>query len=644
MYYGYAGKILQVDLSTRKVVKEELDLQFARKFIGGLGFNIKTLYDEVGPNVDPFSSDNIVAIAPGALCGTDAPSAARTEVTTKSPLTGIIGSGNFGGYWGPSLKRAGYDAVNIRGKSEKPVYLWVEDNHVEIREAAHLWGKDTFETTDALKKELGQDINVLAIGQAGENLVRFASIVADFYYASGRCHVGGVLGFKNLKAIAVRGKKKIAIKSPEELKRAKREIEDRIPLYPGWLEKEKAGSIGKSFPDLRDTAGEYLTKGDKYCCCDCPVGQYNGCTLVADITTGKYAGTKLINAGYTHYGEMAKRMEIDLPAAWKIKELCNRYGLDSNHRRFSFPMRLLQRGIITEKDTDGLKLTQGNDDAVIEMVRKIAYREGFGNLLADGLVSAARKIGKGADRDMLTIKGMVSTGTFDPREESSQGTFHLAILIGPRGGDDLKGSHALTDFPGIQSWAREMNWNEDKYREWLLGWLDMFEDVKDKIFGVPPRYRSLFDLDEPMITLWYGDLTCAYDSLGICMLAVNSTNVMGPTHCANLFSAATGWDITPKEFMETGERVFNLMRAYNVREGITRKDDHWPEGFYQEPLGAGLRRLSKNKIDQLLDSYYELRGWNNKTGIPTREKLTELQLNDVADELLKLGYLKKETE
>ena len=231
MYYGYAGKILQVDLSTRKAVKEELDLQFARKFIGGLGFNAKILYDEVGPNVDPFSTDNIVAIAPGALCGTDAPSAARTEMTTKSPLTGIIGSGNFGGYWGPALKCAGYDAIIIRGKSEKPVYLWIDNDRVEIREAAHLWGKDTFETTDALKKELGQDINVLAIGQAGENLVRFATAIADKYYAPGRCHAGGVLGFKKFKAIAVRGTKETAIKSSERFKRAIREVEGRMKFY-----------------------------------------------------------------------------------------------------------------------------------------------------------------------------------------------------------------------------------------------------------------------------------------------------------------------------------------------------------------------------------------------------------------------------
>jgi len=635
MYYGYAGKILEVNLNAGKVVEKELDLQFARRFIGGLGFNAKILYDEVGPSVDPFGPDNVVAIAPGALCGTDAPTAARTEVTTKSPLTGIIGSGNFGGYWGPALKRAGYDAVIIRGESEKPVYLWVDNDRVEIREAAHLWGRDTFETTNALKKELGQNINVLSIGQAGENLVRFADVTADYYYSPGRCHAGGVLGAKRLKAIAVQGKKKIAIKSPTEFKRAIREVEDRIPRYPGWKPREKAGSIGDTTPALAETVAKYLTRGDKYCYCHCPLGEYYGCTLIADIKTGKYAGTKIINASYTHYGVYVKALGIDFPAAWKIKELSNRYGMDSHPGRLSYLMRIFQKGIITKKDTDGLDLTKGNDDAFIEMLRKIAYREGFGDFLAEGFVRAARKIGRGAEEELLTVKGAEAQGVLPPRQELARLAgmrTQLSFLTCPRGGDDLKNQHALHDFPRFSPWARELNWSEEEYIEWLLGWLDMFEDVKNKTFGVPPRLRSLSDLDEQMITVWYGDLTCAYDALGLCMFAVNATNVIGATHCGNLLAAATGWDITAQEFMKTGERIYNLMRAYSVREGMTRKDDHWPARFYG-------RSFPKKKIDRLLDRYYELRGWDKKTGIPTAQKLVELRLDEVIDQLQKLGCL-----
>lgn len=629
------GKILQVDLSRRKAMMEDVAPSFSHLFIGGLGFNAKILFDNVGPAIEPYSAENMVIISPGSLCGIPGSAASRSEVTTKSPLTGIIGTGNFGGYWGGALRRAGFDSLVIHGASENPVYLWIENHTVELRDAGFLWGRDTFETTDMLQKELGADVHVLSIGQAGENLVKYATVVADKFYTPGRSHAGGVLGYKKCKAIAVRGNQKIPVHSPESFKDTVKQIIGRIKQYPGWEYRNMlgAGSFGTFFPNRAKDIKQYLQKGPKDLCCACPVGEPVGCTLYVDLQEGKYAGTKLLNASYTHYGEYMNVLGVDIRAAWKIKEMANRYGMDSNHRRNCYPFRLYQNGILTKADTDGLELEQGNADALLELMRKTAFREGIGNLLADGLVQATKELGRGSDRDLVAVKGAVATGTWDPREKNAYDNVYLGILTCPRGGDDLKNQHALVDFPGLPAWARYLKWDENRYRDWLLEWLDIPQEVKNRIFGAREKPRSLTDLDEAMTTVWYGNYTCAYDALGLCMWITNSNHIIGPTLGAQLCSAITGWDMSAMEFMKAGERIFNLMRAYIVREGMGKKDDHWPEIFYRAPLGGGNRRLSKATVERRLDEYYDLRGWDKKTGIPSREKLRELDLPEAVEAL-----------
>lgn len=635
MYYGYAGKILEVSLP-QKMTKEDLDPRIARRFLGGLGFNAKILYDETGPEIDPLSPENIVVISPGALTGTGAPTSCRTEVTTKSPLTGIIGTGNIGGSWGSELKHAGYDALVIRNKSPKPVYLLIDEDRAEIREASYLWGKDTWETAAVLKKELGQDLSIMSIGQAGENLVRFATVVVDYQHAAGRCHAGAVLGSKKLKAIAVRGTKRIAVKSPKEFEVATRKAYERIQSYPGWGIREKAGSIAVATPEYAETAEQHLVKGDESCFCPCPMAAYYGCTLTTEIKTGRYAGTKVVAAGLSLFSGMARALGISLQASWKLKELNNRLGLDYWRGPLAFAMELYREKIITRQDTDGLELTEGNESAIMDMLRRIAYREGFGAVLAEGSERASEITGRGAANHVRTIKGM----EFGEDPRLVRWEFQLSFLTNPRGGDDLKGTHGLTDFPGLPRWAQRLNWSEDKYLEWLLNRLDMFDDVKEAIFGVPPK---LSDLDAPMLTKWYNDLTCVYNSLGFCMFSGTTVGALGPTHYAELYSTCTGLTVTPLELMRTGERIFNLMRAYNIREGMKREHDHWPQRFYQEPLkreDGKTRKLPKERVDQLLDRYYKLRGWDVETGVPTRWKLNELQLGDVADQLLRSKHLR----
>lgn len=663
MFYGYTGKILDLNLSTKQVVANDLDAEVVRRFLGGLGLGLKVLYDEAGPDVDPLSPSNVIIIATGPLTATAAPTSGRTEIVTKSPLTGIIGRGNFGGWWGARLKLAGFDAIVVRNRCDRPVYLWIEDGLAELRSAKYLWGKDSWETADALKEELGDDISVLSIGQAGENLVRFACPVVDYDHAPGRSHAGCVMGAKKLKAIVVRGTREVAIANPEKFKESVREVVERIAGYPKQGERLKTGSnsLAKDWaefgslatrnfqttvlsPDseiwnLPKSAEDHLTMGPEYGY-HCPMARNYGCDLITNIKTGRYAGLKVGGVCFSLPGwEWGAKCGIrSYPAMWKCRELCQRYGMDQSGS-VPFAMELFQRGIITKEDTDGLELEWGNELAVMEMLRKIAYREGLGDVLAEGSARAAKKIGRGAEKYALTIKGM-EVQYLDPRVSSP--AMNLGTLVGPRG-DDLNTTHAI--YEAFPAWARRAGWSKDKYLRWFVKWLDMFEDVKKKIFGLPPRPDALNAQTvegKAALVKWYGELTSVYNSLGLCLFAANCFSAMGPTHFAKLYSACTGWHTTPLEVMKAGERIFNLMKAYIVREGLTRKDDDWPARFYEEPLPEGPAKgtvLSRDKVNRLLDQYYELMGWDKDTGLPTKEKLVKLGLEEVADELESIGRL-----
>jgi aldehyde:ferredoxin oxidoreductase len=628
LYHEAKGIKLLINLP-QEIVKEQIDPQLTEMFLGGLGFNAKILYDEVDPSVDPLGPDNVVVISPGALNGTGAPTTCRTEVTTKSPLTGIFGTGNFGGYWGQALKNAGYDTVMIRSRSPEPVYLLVDDEKVEIRDAAHLWGKDCWDTADILKEELGEDFSVMAIGQAGENLVKNATVIVDREHAPGRCQAGAVLGDKKLKAIAVRGTKRPDIKSPENFQTAVRSVVERIENFPGWRATGKIGIIDLITPDYTETAEKILIDGGDGFFCPCIMGSYFGCNMITNIEEGKYAGTK-VSVGVTLVPYMAKVLGISLQAAFKLRELHNRYGIDYFPGPLTFAIDLYEHEIITTADTDGLELTKGNEAAMIELLKKIVYREGIGDILAECSVKASSMIKRGSEKYVKTMKGMEFSG--DPRINYTPNE-RLSVQINPRGGDDLKGTHGVIAFPGQPLWARRLNWSEDEYLDWVLKRHDMFDDVKEAVFGTP---SNLHDLDTAMLVKWYNDLSCVFNSLGFCMFS-DSFEAMGPTLYAELYSAVTGHTITPVELMVIGERIFNIMRAYNVREGIRKEHDDWPQRFYDQPLRqeGETHLLSKEKMDNVLSRYYELMGWDAKTGIPTQEKLMKLQLYDVADDLLK---------
>jgi aldehyde:ferredoxin oxidoreductase len=655
------GKILNVDLSARQVRAVELEEMVIYDYLGGLGLGVKILYDEVGPNVGALSPDNVIIIAPGLLSGTSAPTNGRAQIVTKSPLTGILGTGNFGGFWGPRLKLAGFEALVIRDKSDMPVYLWVDDGAAELRSAEHLWGKDTWETTDILRGELGNDVSVLSIGQAGENLVKFACPVIDYYHAPGRSHAGCVMGSKKLKAIAVRGTKKIAIADPERFSEAVKEAIGRIIIHPERKERKeskfgimkkigalvRAGVIScKNFqttslsPDnellnLPEAVLPHLAMG-KFCY-HCPMGY--GCDLVANVKTGSYAGLRLggINCYISYWGGYSGIKSF--PASWKCKELCQRYGMDQGGP-IPFAMELFQKGILTKEDLDGLELTWGNEKAIFELIRKIAFREGIGDILAEGSARAAKKIGRGAEDSAMVVKGMEMFGK-DPRTAPLVNT--LGVMTCLRGADEnLSTSSIPFSYP---AWAKKAGWSTTDYLKWLIDYIDMPDNVKKEIFGEDPSTSILdpHELDgKAFLAKWFGDLVALCNSIGLCVIATNFWPVMGPSHYAKLYNAYTGHQTTAQEIMKVGERIVNLMKVYAIRCGISRQDDVLPARFYREPLTDGPFKgtlLQTDRLNRLLIEYYEKRGWNTETGVPTRGKLVELKLIDVADELSKLGLL-----
>ena len=660
---GTVGKILRVDFSEKSWIEDDISPETVKKFLGGIGLSAWIVFDETGPKTDPLGPDNIVIIAAGLLDGTDAPTAYRVEVTTKSPLTGIVGTGSAGGQFGSKLRRAGYEAVVLKGKSPNPVYLVIDEGRVALKSADHLWGKDTFETTAAITAELGSDFSVMAIGQAGENLVRFACPIVDRYHAPGRCHAGAVMGSKKIKAIAVKGSRDIPVADPEKFRKTAKAIDARIAEYPERGLRQVVGSISKVagpakrgvLPAKNYQTGDvspandvlrpefyqkYFIKGPLYCG-KCSLSPSYGCHATAHIKEGKYKDLYMPGTGFSFlmWNWAGKYAIESFPAMAKCKEMCNRYGMDQEGS-IAFALELFQRRILTKDDFDGQELNWGDEDAILAVMEKIAYRTGIGDTLAEGSARAAKIIGKGAEQYALTIKGMEIMDCPDPRIGGR--ARNLGSMVNFRGGDDVKTTHTVSE--KIPDWAVQQGIDETDYKEWFLKRLDMPEEIKAKIYGVPPQLDSSGYTPERIILLakWYEDLSLVRDSLGVCLFAVQTTSAIGPAYCAELLSSYLGWSISPRELMKAGERILNLFKAYNLREGLSRSDDVFPERFYVEPLnnraGNG-KTLSRDSLDDLLSGYYEARGWDRITGRPRRDTLEGLGLSSVADELSRGGLL-----
>lgn len=620
--YGWRGTILRVDLTKNEITKQPLKKAVARNFIGGRGLNSKTLFDEVKPGIDPLGPENVLCLAPGPLTGTPLGLTSRLEVSTLSPYSGILGDGNAGGSFATFLKWAGLDQIIITGRASSPKYLWIDDDNVELIDASDLWGKTTWETTDILLKRHGKRISVAGIGQAGENLVRFASTMVDKYASAARGS-GAVWGSKNLKSIAVRGTGKVKLKRIGEFRQLAREdmqffLKDQmqrkvIAVYgthigmmywhPSYRNFEKHLDADKIPDDLAPDGWKKYEIG-RTGCYGCPVK----CKDVYKIPEGKRSGEIGEALEFECIDCLGTNCGIQDPIAiMEMENLADMYGMCviGLGNTISFAKDLYNRRIITKEDTGGLLLDWDDADSQIELIHRIALREGFGNIVAEGQYSLAKIIGKEAMDYCYHVKGL-SRGVHPP------GLFALAHATSSRGADHLRG----------RSWAYGENDPE------------LFSLLVKK--GMLPARMSQNPVDGLTISERATTLT---DSIGRCKGAVNSWACAVPLvwkyplwdGVAKLLTAATGMEFTPSRLEEAADRIYAIERAFNVRQGITRKHDCLPQKPEVKDTPQGKEELRKH--EEMLGEYYRVHGCEPETGIPTREWLMGKGLEYVADEL-----------
>lgn len=610
--FGYHKKLLRIDLECRKIEVEDLGETFIRKYVGGVGFEAKILYEETSPQTGPLSPENLLIAMTGPYTGTGVPTSGRHHVVARSPLTGLFGESNVGGSWAIHLKRAGFDGIVIKGKSESPVYIWIQDGKVEIRDATPIWGKDTYESADWLKKETFKEATAAVIGPAGERLAKIASIihVGHIVRAAARTGLGAVMGSKNLKAVVVFGEGPIPIAHPEELKA---HISNLIPHIKGVTEffrkfgtsggienYEKLGNFPLKnwrqgrWPGVKKISGltmhDTILSGRK-ACMHCPIA----CGRHIKVTEGPYAPMDCEGPEYESIGTLGGLCLVDdLIAVSKANELCNRYGMDtiSAGSIIAFAMEAYEKGIITKQDTDGIELEWGNARALVEMVHRMGRGEGIGKLMAEGSRRMAEALGKNAIEFAIHVKGL-EPSAHDPRRFFSQALSYATAARGACHNASLSHPYELVlTMPEIG-----IHEPQDPYQ------------IEGKA----------------EFTAKLQDLMCAMDALIICRFsqigkAVNVTNHV------DWLNMITGWRIDIPEYMKIGERIFNLKRMYNVRLGTSRKDDFLPYRFLT------LNRTGEDLTNQLppmgklLSDYYAYRKWS-EDGIPTPEKLKELGLD-----------------
>jgi len=629
---GLAGKMLRVDLNNTKLWEEETQ-QYATRFLGGRAMASDILLHEMAPETKWSDPENMVIFTPGLLVGTLAPGAARTSVDTKSAFNNGKGSANFGGHFGGELKFAGFDSVIITGKSEKPVYLWIHDGSAELRDAASLWGQSTYETERILQAEL-QDkrVKVVTIGPAGENLVRGSAVIADSGKAGGGSGVGCILGDKKLKAIAVSGRGSIRVANPDEFMRVvdaqRKQYEESVEHK---LRREKT-LLGSDFAEdmegpwnlmITDKHGQdsywpvekrrRILRAQEYrkkiwSCFTCPMGGL----AFSRIDKGKYAGT-ISNAFWINHIWWLAWLGIDDPeAAMKYSSLATELGLDGDFASvvLGWAFECYEKGLLTKEDTDGLALNWGDGDTAIEMLKKLAYRDGFGDFLANGATEASAKLGKGSEKFVITMKGQDSV---DPYRVGKG--WALGVATSPVAGRHLRGAVGAAQRFGPYRFTGE------------------------KVAVDPTGYER-----QPEMVFWQSRMKEIEDMLGICTQVGSwGGGLLGPSGELALLNAATGADLTEEEMMLLGQRSYALEKAFNtIHVGFTRVDDLPPLRYIEEPIKTGPlkgEKIDRAKFDQMLDKFYELQGWDVKTGLQTHQGLVALDLEDVADKIREAGRL-----
>ncbi len=616
MPYMYGGTILLVNLSEGKVSKEPTT-SYSGDFLGGRGINIKILYDGVPPEIAPLDPASLLIFGTGPLCGTPVP-ASRTEVTAKSPETGFLGSSNFGGFFAPELKYAGYDHIVITGKADKPVYLWIENERVEIRDASAIWGKDTYETQEFIRSEVDPEARVACIGQAGEKLVHFATVQHELGHGGGRTGMGAVMGSKNLKAIVVRAAKGIALADPEKYLSLTEELQQELRNHPAVQNEQKYGvSFSQDAALMRATQGQvprpvfssdvflkYQPKRDG--CFGCP-------TQCMDLYPVKAKGGGTISCSlYTNPFYTVRNNDVDVLLECSL--LAQRYGVDSVSSMgiVAWLMDLYEKGLITAKDTDGIPMEWGSQQAILGTLKKIVYREGFGDVLADGILPAAERIGRGAIDYVNHMKGMPLYEARTPEGIVEAKGMALAVAMSPRG-DSMRARTASYEEGGLGSSS-----NEDARQR-------AKQIAGTEKAALPGEYEG-----KPELVIYSEDIITIGDCLSACKYMGSFLNMPFNENCqAVLFSAGTGIETSEDMLFQLARKVRNLERAYCVRGGMTRQTDSLPKRFMDQPIKEGPFKgsvLETSKFEEMKSRYYALRGWDVATGIPTRETLEQTGL------------------
>ena len=620
-----------VDLTSAQVEIKEIPRSLRERYIGGRGIDMYLLYNLLEPGIDPLGPENVLLVSAGLLTGTPAPAAARTHVAAKSPLTGFVGSTNMGGFFAPELRFAGFDHLVIRGRASEPVYIWVNNGKIEIRDASHLWGTGILETHVLIREALDdEDVKVMTIGVAGENLVRFANVRTGPKNAGGRTGMGAVMGSKNLKAIAVRGSMPIEIADPEESLRYHKKL---IESIQSSKYAEIMGRWGTMFIyDVTNSTGLVRTRNlqanqlpdseeleceeiEEYstgmtACFGCTMHCRHKYTLKEGPLKGKYAE----GPEYTTLGAFGTEVGSNsLQRALEGNYLVNELGLDTleTGSMIAWAMELHEKDLLPKDMVGDLDLEWGNMDSVLQLVEDIAYRRGLGDVLAEGPNRAIRKLGPDTDYYNIQIKGMSSLHS----DERPTPSLALGIATATRGADHLRSRPAI-----------------DLYH--------LPESVLEKIYdhkGMTSDYRDY--QGKPWMIFWQECLFALVDALGICKFQTVflSPNMPKWEEYGRLLEIITGLKYTPEQLREVGERIYNVERLFNIREGASRADDILPERFFREPTPMGLeavrdRVIDREKFEQMMDEYYDIHGWD-KEGNPKPETLKRLGLDQEPEHL-----------
>jgi len=600
----YAGKILKVNLTEKKVEVESIPEDVLRKFIGGRGLATYNLYKLMDPKAEPLSPENVLIFTTGPLTGTAAPTGGRYMVVCKSPLTGLIACSNSGGNFGAELKAAGYDMIVVQGKADEPVYLAIKDDEVEIKSASHLWGLDTHTTTDKLLEEFGDSrAKVACIGPAGEKLVKIACVINDKHRAAGRSGVGAVMGSKNLKAIVVRGTKRPEAPDREAFMNVVREKVEKIRKNP--VTGEALPKLGTKvldniinenglyptrnfqtgvFEGTAEVCGEalvekgYLKKNKG--CYACPIQ----CGRYVELPTGKKGEGPEYETGWA-FGACCG--VNDLIAITEANFLCNELGLDtiSTGVTIACAMELYEKGYIPKDDlAKGPELKFGSSEAIVYYTKAIAYREGLGDKMAEGSYRLAEAYGH-PELSMSVKKQELPA--YDPRGAYGHA---LGYATSNRGGCHV--------------------------RQYL---------ISPEVLGVPEKLEPLTTKDKPQWVKIFQELTAVIDSSGMCLF---SSFALSAEDYRDLIAAGTGFDYTVEELLKCGERIWNLERLFNLKAGMDPSEDTLPKRFLEEAMPEGPKKGSVVPLAEMLKEYYSIRGWDEK-GYPTKEKLAELGIEDI---------------